>query len=201
MAPFWLNELVGHALRPEIGAVGARLYYPDLRIQHAGVITGLGGVAGHAFKLFERSEPGTPQFRPHLTQSLSAVTAACLVVRRSVFLEVGGLDERELAVAFNDVDFCLRVATRGYRNVYAPAAELLHHESASRGNEDSPEKVRRFQAEIEVMKQRWGERLLQDPAYNPNLSLDSEDFALAYPPRVAPLVAISHPNPPPIPPA
>ena len=193
ISPDWLGELAAHALRPEIGAVGARLYYPDTRLQHAGVITGLGGVAGHAFKHFTRGEPGM-QFRPHLTQNLSAVTAACLVVRKTVFDEVGGLDEKRLAIAFNDVDLCLRIQARGYRNVYAAAAELFHHESASRGSEDSPEKIRRFQGEIAVMKETWGDSLLADPAYNPNLSLDSEDFALAYPPRVPPLGSL-----PPIP--
>lgn len=185
--PDWLDEMVAHAVRPEIGCVGARLLYPDRRIQHAGVITGLGGVAGHPFKGFTCEEPGTPQFRPHVTQNLSAVTAACLLVRREVYLRVGGLDETGLAVAFNDVDFCLKVRALGLRNLYTPHAELLHHESASRGAEDSPEKVRRFQLEIETMRSRWGESLLRDPAYNPNLTLDSEDFGLAYPPRVEPL--------------
>jgi len=184
---FWLDEMVAHAIRPSVGAVGARLYYPDLRVQHAGVITGLGGVAGHGFKYFERGDPGTPQFRPHVAQNLSAVTAACLVIRKSVYFEAGGFDETELTVAFNDVDFCLKVVALGYRNVYAPYAELVHHESASRGKEDTPDKIRRFQAEIAAIKARWGERLLVDPAYNPNLSLDTEDFALAYPPRVPPL--------------
>ncbi|MDD3179136.1 MAG: glycosyltransferase [Opitutaceae bacterium] len=188
MEPHWLDELVSHALRPGIGAVGARLHYPDMRLQHAGVITGLGGVAGHAFKHFSHEEPGTPQFRPHVVQNLSAVTAACLAIRRSVFEEAGGFEETELAVAFNDVDFCLKVEARGYRNLYTPFAALLHHESASRGAEDTPEKILRFQKEIEAIKSRWGDRLLNDPAYNPNLSLDSEDFALAYPPRVPPLV-------------
>ncbi|MGD1032626.1 MAG: glycosyltransferase [Opitutaceae bacterium] len=188
MGTRWLDELVSHAVRPEIGAVGARLCYPDMTFQHAGVITGLGGVAGHAFKNFSRQDPGTPQFRPHLAQDLSVVTAACLAVRRDVFFRAGGFDEDRLAVAFNDVDFCLKVEALGYRNLYTPFAELLHHESASRGPENTPDKVRRFQAEIETMKARWGERLLNDPAYNPNLSLDSEDFALAYPPRTSPLV-------------
>ena len=188
LEPRWLDELVSHAVRPEIGAVGARLYYPDMSLQHAGVITGLGGVAGHAFKNFSRQDPGTPQFRPHLTQDLSVVTAACLAVRRDVFIEVGGFDEDKLVIAFNDVDFCLKVEAAGYRNLYTPFAELLHHESASRGQENTPDKVRRFQGEIDAVKARWGERLLNDPAYNPNLSLDSEDFALAYPPRTPPLV-------------
>lgn len=184
MHPEWLDELVSHAVRPGVGCVGAKLYYPDSRIQHAGVITGLGGVAGHAFKGFTREEPGTPQFRPHLVHNVSAVTAACLLIRKDVYLQAGGLDETHLAVAFNDVDFCLRVEDLGLRNIFTPFAELLHHESASRGAEDSPEKVRRFQTEIEVIKSRWGKRLLNDPAYNPNLTLDAEDFGLAYPPRV-----------------
>ncbi len=183
--PEWLDELVAHAVRPDVGCVGAKLYFPDRRIQHAGVVTGLGGVAGHAFKGFARDEPGTPQFRPHVVHNVSAVTGACLVVRREVYRRVGGLDEAELAVAFNDVDFCLKVEALGLRNVFTPFAELLHHESASRGSEDSPEKVRRFQREIEVMKRRWGDRLLRDPAYNPNLTLDAEDFGLAYPPRAS----------------
>ncbi len=195
MHPEWLDEMVSHAVRPEIGCVGAKLYYPDLRIQHAGVITGLGGVAGHAFKSFTREEPGTPQFRPHLVQNISAVTAACLVIRKSVYLEVGGFDEAGLAVAFNDVDFCLKIEQLGLRNLFTPFAELLHHESASRGAEDSPEKVRRFQAEIEAMRARWGERLLADPAYNPNLTLDSEDFGLAYPPRVPRLDQVASSGP------
>jgi glycosyltransferase involved in cell wall biosynthesis len=188
--PDWLGEMVSHALRPGIGAVGAKLYFPDFRLQHAGVITGLGGVAGHAFKGFERMEPGTPQFRPHLTQNLSAVTAACLVIRKSTYLKAGGLDEKELAVAFNDVDFCLKVEDLGLRNLFTPFAELIHYESVSRGAEDSPDKIRRFQSEIATMRARWGTRLLNDPAYNPNLSLDSEDFALAYPPRVPPLAEL-----------
>ena len=188
MHPEWLDEMVAHALRPAIGCVGAKLYYPDFRIQHAGVITGLGGVAGHAFKNFPRQEPGNPQFRPHLVHNVTAVTAACLVLRKSVFTEAGGFEEQGLKVAFNDVDFCLRVQALGYRNLFTPFAEFIHHESASRGAEDSPEKIRRFQAEIEFIKSRWGDRLLNDPAYNPNLTLDSEDFALAYPPRGKPLL-------------
>ena len=120
-------------------------------------------------------------------QNVTAVTAACLVIRKSVYLQVGGFDENDLAVAFNDVDFCLKVQAAGYRNLFTPFAELIHHESASRGAEDTPEKIRRFQREIASIKARWGDRLLNDPAYNPNLTLDSEDFALAYPPRVPPL--------------
>lgn len=187
LEPSWLDELVAQAIRPEIGAVGTKLYYPDMTLQHAGVITGLGGVAGHAFKGFGKQNPGTPQFRPHLVHNVSAVTAACLVIRKSIFNEAKGFNEKELSVAFNDVDFCLKVQTLGYRNLYTPFAELIHHESASRGHENTPEKVRRFQKEIEAITQAWGDSLLEDPAYNPNLSLDSEDFALAYPPRLKPL--------------
>ena len=184
----WLDECVAHATREEIGAVGARLYYPNMTVQHAGVITGLGGVAGHAFKGFAQHSPGTPQYRPHRLQNLSAVTAACLVVRKKVFLEANGFDETALPVAFNDVDFCLKVQALGYRNLYTPYAELIHHESLTRGPEDTPDKIVRFQNEISAIKTRWGDQLLNDPAYNPNLSLNSEDFAFAYPPRNPPLI-------------
>ena len=184
----WLGELVSHAVRPEIGAVGARLYTPGMRLQHAGVMTGIGGVAGHAFRNFQRDDPGTPQFRPHLAQNLSAVTAACLAIRRAVFFEVGGFDEQGFSPPFNEVDFCLKVQALGYRNLYTPFAELIHHEPAGRGPEDSPEKARLFREETAAIQERWGAQLSRDPAYNPNLSLDSEDFALAYPPRVPPLV-------------
>jgi GT2 family glycosyltransferase len=179
----WLDEMVSHALRPEIGVVGAKLYYPDMTVQHAGIITGLGGVAGHAFKKFHRNDPGTSSYRPHVVQNLSAVTAACVVMRKAVFEQVGGFDAENLKVAFNDVDFCLRVRALGYRNLFTPFAEFIHHESASRGAEDSPEKIVRFQKEIEYMERRWGRQLLEDPAYNLNFTLDSEDFAYAFPPR------------------
>jgi len=180
ITPDWLEEMVGHALRQDIGAVGAMLYYPDDTIQHAGVIIGFGGVAGHSYARKPRGYPGQ-MGRALLTQNLSAVTAACLVVRREVFDAVGGLDE-SLAVAFNDIDFCLRIEQAGYRNVWTPFAEFYHHESASRGSEDSPEKLARFHSEVRKMEQRWGERLRRDPAYNPNLDLNREPFALAFPP-------------------
>ncbi|MBK1672477.1 hypothetical protein CKO35_04030 [Ectothiorhodospira shaposhnikovii] len=180
--PDWLREMVGHAMRPEIGAVGARLWYPDDTLQHGGVVLGIGGVAGHAFKGLPRGRTGYFG-RTSLIQNYSAVTAACLAVRREVFMEVGGLDEQHLAVAFNDIDFCIKVRDRGYRNLWTPYAELYHHESATRGYEDTPEKQRRFAGEVRVMLDRWGQGLLHDPAYNPNLSLDREDFALARMPR------------------
>jgi len=178
----WLQEMVTHAIRPQNGAVGAMLYYPDGRIQHAGVIIGLGGVAGHAYVGMPRGYPGQ-HHRAHLCQNLTAVTAACLVVRRDVFDEVGGLDE-SFEVAFNDVDFCLRIAQRGYRNVWTPWAEMYHHESATRGYEDNPEKQARFSGEIDRLKARWGDTLQWDPAYSPNLSLESHNFTLAFPPRM-----------------
>ncbi len=177
----WLGELVSHALRPEIGCVGAKLYYPDDKIQHAGVILGIGGVAAHAWQTHPRGSAGQAH-RNLLQQNLSAVTAACLVIRRDVYLKVGGLDEK-LRVAFNDVDFCLKVRAAGYRNLWTPYAELYHHESASRGKEDTLEKRDRFRGEVEIMVEKWGDALVNDPAYNPNLTLTINDFTLAVPPR------------------
>ncbi len=178
ITPDWLIELTSHALRPEVGAVGAMLYYPDDTIQHAGVVMGIGGVAGHVY----RREPRGTLGRAALLQSYSVVTAACLAIRRSVYDEVNGLDET-FAVAFNDVDFCLRVRARGYRNVWTPFAELYHFESATRGSDETPEQRPRFLREVALMQERWGAQMLDDPAYNPNFSLQSETFGLAFPPR------------------
>jgi len=180
----WLDEMATQALRPEIGCVGAKLYYPDGRIQHAGVILGLGRLAaGHAWHGYPGETRGQG-YRALLQQNLSAVTAACLVIRREVYLQVGGLDEENFRVALNDVDFCLKVRAAGYRNLYTPFAELYHYESASRGYEDTPEKRERFRREAERLRQKWGDLLFNDPAYNPNLTLDRPDFGLAFPPRV-----------------
>jgi GT2 family glycosyltransferase len=178
----WLDEMVSQAVRPEIGCVGALLYYPNDTIQHAGVVIGMGGVAGHLFRDFPRGTDGRCN-RARLTQNFSAVTAACLVVRRDTFEKVGGLDE-SLAVAFNDIDFCLRVRATGLRNLWTPFAELYHHESASRGAEDTPEKHERFRREVETMIGRWRDVIAHDPAYNPNLSMEFTDYSLAAPPRV-----------------
>ena len=183
----WLDELVSHALRPGVGAVGARLWFPDDTLQHGGVVLGLGGVAGHVHMGIGRDQLGY-QGRAALTQNLSVVTAACLVVKKSIFEAVGGLNAEDLAVAFNDVDFCLRIREAGYRNVWTPFAELYHHESASRGYEDTPDKQRRFSKEVAYMHQRWGKLLLTDPAYNPNLSLTGDGFSYAWPPRVPTLM-------------
>jgi GT2 family glycosyltransferase len=182
ITPDWLEEMVGHACRPEVGAVGAMLYYPDNTIQHAGVIIGIHGVAGHPYSRMPRGYGGQ-MARARLTQTMTAVTAACMVVRREIYQAVGGLDE-QLQIAFNDIDLCLRIKQAGYRNVWTPFAELYHHESASRGYDDTPEKQRRFQGEVDFMLNRWHRQLQQDPCYNPNLCLSSEPFALAFPPRV-----------------
>ena len=181
LTPDWLEEMVSFAVRDEIGCVGARLWYPDGRLQHAGCILGVGGVAGHAHKYLPRGYAGYSG-RALLHQSFSVVTAACLVVRRSVFDQVGAMEE-QLAVAFNDVDFCLKVRAAGYRNVWTPYAEMVHHESASRGDDNAPEKLARFSAEIAFVQQRWGAQLQNDPAYNPNLTAYHEDFSYAWPPR------------------
>ena len=170
--PGWLQEMVSHAARPDIGAVGAKLYYPNGNIQHAGVTTGIGGVAGHLYK----QAPGDTAGRygeTILTHAVTAVTAACMVVRRSVFLEAGGFNEIHLAVAFNDVDLCLRLFALGYRNIFTPFAELVHHESATRGADDlDPEKRARFRNETQYMLKQWAEILAHDPFFNPNRSLD-----------------------------
>ncbi|WP_233523413.1 glycosyltransferase family 2 protein [Dyella solisilvae] len=186
ITPDWLEEMVSHALRPHVGAVGAMLYYPNGTIQHAGVITGVGGAAAHPYCGMPKGYIGQ-MGRACLTQEMSAVTAACLVVRRDVYLEVGGLDE-SFAVAFNDVDFCLRVRERGYYNIWTPFSELIHHESATRGPEDTPEKRERFAREVELLRRRWGRQLDYDPAYNRNLTLTAEPFALSFPPRPLPVV-------------
>jgi GT2 family glycosyltransferase len=180
----WLSEMVSHLLRPEVGIVGARLWYPNDTLQHAGVILGMGGVAGHAHKGLPRGNPGYFN-RANLIQSFSAVTGACLIMQKSNFLAVGGLDAEHLSIAFNDIDLCLKIREQSLRIVWTPYAELYHHESASRGYEDTPEKMVRFEKECLYMKKRWGNLLLTDPAYNPNLTLETQDFALAWPPRVA----------------
>lgn len=182
ISPEWLSEMVAIAMQPGVGAVGARLWYPSLTLQHAGIILLGDLVAGHAHKGLSKHSPGYAGRASHI-QSFSAVTGACMVVRKSVYEEVGGLNEVDLKVAFNDVDFCLRLKEAGYRNVWTPYAELFHHESATRGYEDTPEKKERFASESNFMKNRWGNILWHDPAYSPNLTLDNEGFGYAWPPR------------------
>jgi len=183
ISPEWLDELVSHSVRPEIGAVGAKLYYPNNQIQHAGVVLGLGGVAGHAYLNMPRTYPGQMS-RALLTQNYSAVTAACMAIRKEIFIKVGGFNEVNLRIAFNDVDFCIRVLQAGYRNIWTPYAELYHHESASRGYEDTPEKQMRFKSEIDYMKDKWDLILENDPTYNLNLSLEQESYSISFPPRI-----------------
>ncbi|MEW8009877.1 MAG: glycosyltransferase [Candidatus Thiodiazotropha sp.] len=177
ISPDWLGEMVSHGVRPEIGAIGARLWYPDDRLQHGGVVLGLGGVAGHAMKYSSKNNKGY-MGRSVLIQNYTAVTAACLLLRRDVFDAVDGFDSEHLAVAFNDVDLCIRIYQAGYYNLWTPYAELYHHESASRGAEDTPEKQKRFSGEAEYMLEKYGPLLQRDPAYNPNLTRIAEDFSL-----------------------
>ena len=179
----WLSEMLSHAMRPEIGAVGACLRYPDGRIQHGGVILGQKGIGAHAHAGLIDEEGYFS--RPHLVQDFSAVTAACLLTRKETYLRVGGLDEVNLTVAFNDVDFCLRVQELGLRILWTPFAELRHYESTSRGPEDTLLKQQRFAAEVQYMTDKWGDKLRNDPFYNPNLALDKQLFSLAFPPRLA----------------
>ena len=182
ISPEWLTEMLSIAIQPGVGAVGARLLYPNDTLQHGGVITGIGGVAGHSHKHAPRQAYGYFA-RAQLIQTYSAVTAACLVIKKSIYHELNGLDEANLAIAFNDIDFCLRVREAGYRNVWTPYAELYHHESATRGSEDTSAKQLRFTKEVLYMKKRWGDELMNDPAYSPNLTLVREDFSYAWPPR------------------
>ncbi len=178
----WLKEMVSHALRPEVGAVGAKLYYSNNTIQHAGVIVGLGGLAGHGFKFLPRQFAGY-YWKPFLTQNYSAVTGACLVLRKEVYEKVGGLNEVQLKVAFNDVDLCLKIRAQGYWIVWTPHAELYHHESVSRGADLTMRKYLRLQREIRYMQTQWATQLAADPFYHPHLTIQFEDFSLAYPPR------------------
>ena len=180
--PGWLYEMVSHAIRKEIGCVGAKLLYPNKTIQHAGVIIGIGGVAGHSFKNYPSTHSGY-KHRLQLVQNYSAVTAACLVVEKEIFKKVGGFDEENLKVAFNDVDFCLKVLEAGFRNLWTPHSLMIHHESASRGLEKTTKQKKRFQNEVLFMQKKWSGMLMKDSFYNPNLSLDSEDFSLSFPPR------------------
>ena len=174
----WLPELLRQCAHPGGAAIcGAELFYPDETLQHAGVITGLGGYAGHSHK-YKKAGGSGYMFRAATVQDLSAVTGACLLVKTSVWDEMGGLDEA-FAVAFNDVDFCLRVREAGYRIVWTPYAQLTHYESKSRGTEDNPEKQKRFQGEVLRFQARWGDLLAAgDPCTNPNFDIQREDFTL-----------------------
>jgi O-antigen biosynthesis protein len=175
--PTWLTELMRYAVRPEVGAAGAKLLYEDGSIQHAGITIGIGEAAGHAHRSLAAGELG--YFRmPHVAHYVSAVTAACLVIDKNKFDGVGGLDEASLAVAFNDVDLCLKLEKAEWRNVYVPHAVLLHHESRSRGKDSSRRNIERYRRELSVLQERWGTKAYADPLHNPNLDRYSESYIL-----------------------
>ncbi|WP_081193754.1 glycosyltransferase family 2 protein [Halomonas sp. BC1] len=173
----WLSEMVAHAVRPDIGCVGAKLYYPEGMIQHAGVILGVGGTAGHAHRFYSRDANGF-NGRLKCVHNVSAVTGACLLIEKCIYQDVGGLNENELAVAYNDVDFCLKVMSAGYRNIWTPYAELIHYESATRHAAGKTSDALLERQEADYMHQTWQPLLSKDPAYHPYLTLHYEDFSL-----------------------
>lgn len=179
----WLEKLVARVLLKGVGAVGAMLYYPTETIQHAGVILGMGGIAGHPFLNLPRGTRGY-YGRAMLEQDLSCVTAACMVTRREAFDGIGGFDE-EFAIAFNDVDLCMRLRQRDWRIVWTPTVEMYHHESISVGKHNAPHRRALFQHEVRLMREKWGDALNFDPFFNPNLSLASLQYKLAFPPRIS----------------
>jgi len=180
LEPDWLRVMVSHAIRPGVGAVGAKLFYPDGRIQHAGVVVGLGRdrVAGHELRGAPPDTPGI-QSRLMVTRQVDAVTAGCMVIARDKFLSVGGFDAETFPVSFNDVDLCLRLEQAGLKSIWTPHARLIHIESASRGKVQTPEARARFQAEVDRMRARWADRLDAGADYHPALSRHDESFALA----------------------
>ncbi|WP_156915720.1 glycosyltransferase [Desulfatirhabdium butyrativorans] len=178
ITPSWIEALLEHSQRPEVGAVGAKLYYPDGRIQHAGIVVGMFGNAGHPHRFFQPDDNGY-YARPHVIHNVSAVTAALMMVKKSLYESVGGLDAAHLGIAYNDVDFCLKLRQKGLLNVFTPYCEAIHHESASRGYESTSEKRERFERERQLFESRWAGVIdAGDPYYNVNLSLKSEDFAI-----------------------
>lgn len=173
----WLRELIGLAVIPEVGCVGAKLLYPDDTIQHAGVVIGLGGYAAHSHRCMKDEHYGYFN-RPHVTQVVSAVTGACLAIRKSTFIEIGGFDDA-FEVAYNDVDLCLRVRKAGFYNVYCPQAKLYHFESKTRGADSNCSvKAARFEKEKKLLNELWGEELINDPYYSPHLTRDAENFSI-----------------------
>ncbi|MGB9799738.1 MAG: glycosyltransferase family 2 protein [Thermanaerothrix sp.] len=177
ITPDWLEQMLMHTIRDEIGVVGAKLYYPNYTIQHAGVVLGLGGVAGHVFRYYSDSLHSASMYLK-LVRNVMANTGACMMIRRATFEKVGGFDEN-YKLSFGDVDLCLKVFEAGYLNLWTPYAELYHHESKTRGHEDSPDKIERFEAEKNYFRKKWAHWLEKgDPYYNPNLSLEYEDFRI-----------------------
>ncbi len=175
LTPNWLETMIGYCQNDGVGAVGCLLYYPDDTIQHAGAILGIGGIAGHRFKYTSKNNHGYFAEESKV-ENLSAVTAACIMTPKSIYEEVGYMNE-ELVVAFNDIDFCLRIREKGKRIIYNPFIEFYHYESKTRGYEDSPEKIKRFQNEINIFNKNWKKFLdAGDPYYNKNLRLDTESY-------------------------
>jgi len=173
----WLESMLEYAIRPEVGIVGAKLYYPDGSIQHAGMILGISGIAGLTYKHASHTSTGN-FYRLLLPQNLSAVTAACLMIKREVFSELGGFDE-QYALAASDIDLCLKALSNDYLIVWTPYSELYHHESKTRGNENTKQKRARFDGEIARFRQKWSTELERgDDYYNPNLTLSSENFSI-----------------------
>lgn len=180
ITPHWLTDLVGAALQPGVGAAGARLWYPQGGLQHAGVIVGYGGGAGHAHRT---CASGNGLEQSALLRSFSAVTAACLVTQRQLYQAIGGLDAEHFPVNFNDVDFCLKLREAHHDILYVPTAELIHHESLSRGQDRTPAQLLRYDLEVATLRSRWAHWIAEDPAYSPSLTLRREDHSLAWPPR------------------
>jgi GT2 family glycosyltransferase len=183
ISPDWLEEMTGHLSQAGVGAVGAKLYYPDGRVQHAGVTVGPGGCASHLHVNLGGDAAGYCG-RAMIAQELSAVTGACLLTWKQAYLRLGGLNEKRLTVAFNDVDYCLRLQEAGYRVVFTPHAQLYHHESATRGDDEPLARRLRARREVKYMRRRWRSRMRHDPYYNPNLSYRRPDFALGESARV-----------------
>ena len=178
ISPNWIEEMLMFSQQKDIGAVGAKLYYPNNTIQHAGVIIGIGGVAGHSHKYFKKEDNGYFS-RLNITQNLLAVTGACLMIKKTLYNKLNGLNEKDLKIAFNDVDFCLRLQEQGYQNIYTPYAEAYHYESISRGAENDTKKIERFNSEVDYMLKRHKKILEEgDPFYNKNLTLEHENFEI-----------------------
>jgi GT2 family glycosyltransferase len=183
ISPNWLEVMLGQLQQSNVGAVGIKLLFPDGTVQHAGDAVGPGGCADHFFSGYEEEQPGY-MGRAIVAQDLSAVTAACLLTQRSVFESLNGLDEKHLSVAFNDVDYCLRVREKGMRVVFTPYVKMYHHESVSRGKDDNPEKIARAKKEADYIRSRWGYVIKNDPFYNPNLNYSRPNFELSRYPMV-----------------
>lgn len=181
-SPNWLDELVSLSELTDVGIVGAKLLYPDERMQHAGVVVGMGGVAGHIFAGLDSGDGGYFD-RAQRVQDIGAVTGACLLIKKHIYEEVGGLDEADFPVAYNDIDLCLKVREAGYRVLYTPNLKIFHHESATRGDDRSGERLARWRRESAKFKKRWGKYIEADPFYNVNLSLYSDRCAIAETPR------------------